>query len=132
MRRQRFYDENRRAVWFAELEAGEFAVLHVDRESGHHRSAEGQRIADFWTRDIPVFPDRASATEYSRERVTMFPALACRIYSADGSADSAVDEIVNNTSNEVWTPARAKRRIAWGVVLIAVGVFGVWIDWVYE
>jgi hypothetical protein len=130
MRPQRFFDEARRPVWYLELLPGEHAVLHVDRQTGHHRGPEGLRLASYWSHTIPVFPNLDEAVAYSEERVRLSPSIVCRIFKAGDGPDVPVKEVVG-TEDALMDPRTARRRVALGLVMFGLGIVGFWIDWLY-
>lgn len=125
------YDEARHPIWHSGLGPGEHAVFHVDRATGHHRTAEGMKLRDHWNRTVLVFESLDAATDYSEGAVDRVPSISCRIFAA-GDAVTPVRVVTADARRAVADPAYARRRLAWGSTLITLGLVGVWIDWLYD
>lgn len=130
MRSLRVYDEQKHAVWRSKLEPGEVALFHVDAKTGRARNRHGRPLESHWLRECLVFDALDEAVAYAEQFVRDAPSCACRIFDAESEAPIAT--VVNTDARPEDDPRRMVRRAAWGLLLIAVGLFGIWIDWLFD
>jgi hypothetical protein len=125
----RVYDEQRIPVWTHALAPSQYAVFHVDAETGRHRNAYGQRFASHWERTCLVFDSLEEAERYAEKKVAQVPSLACKIYDRSGDAEGPVATVVSESVNPLTVERSGFRHARWGAALSILGVVCFWYLW---
>jgi hypothetical protein len=77
-----------------------------------------------------VFPCVEEAVAYAEKAVRDAPSIACRVFASD--VDEPVEVVRAEPAARSADPKRARRRLAWGSTLVALGVVGILIDWHFD
>jgi hypothetical protein len=130
VREIRVYGDDRQPVWRRALTSGEVAAFTVDARTGRHVTERGLRPASHWLRTCTVFPSIDEAAVHAERHVREFPNVAVRIYDADAPESTPTQVVANDEALAGVPPARAKRLVAWGTLLIAIGLGLFVLDWI--